>query len=114
MEGGCAGSGREVLQALLLGTWLAIVSPCRADLAGDYPIWTVKTGQIGVSPQLWAVSELRNGVIAVGTPDGLLLYDGHTWLTVALANQHAARSFALDAEGRLYVGGVGELAVLAL
>lgn len=91
-----------------------MASPASASLAGDYPIWTARTGQLGVSPQLWAVTELPNGLIAVGTPDGLLLYDGHDWLAVTFANQHAARSLAVSEDGDLYVGGVGDLAVLRL
>lgn len=103
-----------LVRGSLLGILLATGSPASASLAGDYPIWTVRTGQIGVSPQLWAVAELPNGLIAVGTPDGLLLYDGQDWTAVTFANQHAARSLAVSEEGDLYVGGVGDLAVLRL
>ncbi|MDW8479985.1 MAG: hypothetical protein RML12_09595 [Xanthomonadales bacterium] len=56
--------------------------------------------------------ELPSGHLAIGTPEGLMLYDGQAWTSVPFDNQQAARSLALGRDGILYVGGVGDVAAL--
>ena len=62
--------------------------------------------------QNWAVAQDRRGVIYVGNTYGILEYDGQEWRTIQVTNQ-LARSLALGADGRVYVGGVRELGYLA-
>lgn len=65
-------------------------------------------------PQNWAVVQDHRGVIYVANgEDGVLEFDGTLWRHIAVPNQGMVRSLAVDAQGRVYVGCVGEFGYLA-
>ncbi|WEN14756.1 diguanylate cyclase [Rhodanobacter sp. AS-Z3] len=65
-------------------------------------------------PQNWAVVQDQRGMVYVGNgEDGVLEFDGSHWRHIDVANQTTVRSLAVDASGKIYVGGVGELGYLA-
>ena len=66
----------------------------------------------GHHPQNWAVVQDQRGLIYVANNDGVLEYDGAAWRFIPTATNTVVRSLAADAEGRLYVGAVGDFGVL--
>ncbi|MGH8240063.1 MAG: hypothetical protein ACREXP_24040, partial [Steroidobacteraceae bacterium] len=70
--------------------------------------------EYGGSAQNWAVVQDLRGVIYVGnTEDGVLEFDGSRWRRIPVDNGGPVLSLAVDASGRVYVGGVGEVGYLA-
>jgi len=65
-------------------------------------------------PQNWAIVQDLRGVIYVANTDGVLEFDGMRWRLVKIANGSTARSLALAQDGRVYVGGVGEIGYLQM
>ena len=64
-------------------------------------------------PQNWTIVQDPRGVLFVGNTDGVLEFDGDTWRRVQVSNRSIVRSLAVDAEGTVYVGAVGELGRLS-
>ncbi|MBC3881130.1 diguanylate cyclase [Undibacterium sp. LX40W] len=62
--------------------------------------------------QNWAVVQDQRGLIYVGNNDGVLEFDGERWRLIKVSNQTTVRSLAVDANGRIYVGAVGEIGYL--
>ncbi|MBS0571296.1 MAG: GAF domain-containing protein [Proteobacteria bacterium] len=70
--------------------------------------------EYGAGAQNWAFAQDAQGVIYVGNgDDGVLVFDGARWQRIAIPNLSIVRSLAADADGRVYVGAVGELGYLA-
>ena len=57
--------------------------------------------------QNWGIAQDERGVIYVANWDGLLEYDGQTWRGIAIPNKNM-QSLAINREGRMFVGGVGD------
>lgn len=69
---------------------------------------------IDAYPQNWAVVQDSRGIIYVGNGEaGVLEYDGSQWRHIAVPRQSAVRSLGLGADGRIYVGCVGDFGYLA-
>lgn len=63
--------------------------------------------------QNWAVAQDKRGVMYFGNATGVLEFDGETWSTIRLNNRSTVRSLAVGANGEIFVGGYGEMGVLA-
>ncbi len=59
--------------------------------------------------QNWVMLQDSRGVIYVGSTNALLEYDGVTWRRIFTPTRSTIRSLAADANGRIYVGAVGDL-----
>jgi signal transduction histidine kinase/ligand-binding sensor domain-containing protein/ActR/RegA family two-component response regulator len=59
--------------------------------------------------QNWAMLQDHRGVMYVGNNVGVLEYDGQNWRTLQTGNKSVARSLALSADGRVYVGAKGDI-----
>jgi len=59
--------------------------------------------------QTWAATQDPRGVMYFGNGDGVLEFDGVRWSLVRVANESIVRSLAVDADGTVWVGAVGEL-----
>jgi len=59
--------------------------------------------------QNWALLQDARGVIYVGSTNALLEFDGVTWRRIQTTTKTTIRSLAADANGRIYVGAVGDL-----
>ncbi len=68
--------------------------------------------EYGADPVNWAMIQDDRGFIYGGNQKGLLEYDGSTWKLIKLPGNSNIRSFAKTSEGRVYVGGYGELGYL--
>ncbi len=62
--------------------------------------------------QNWALLQDARGVIYMGSTNALLEYDGVTWRKILTPTRSTVRSLAADANGRIYVGAVGDLGYL--
>ncbi len=67
----------------------------------------------GGQSQNWAIVQGPDGLIYVGNSEGVLEYDGVSWRRIPVSNQSTVRSLAIGAEGRVFVGAVGELGYVA-
>ncbi|MBL8176536.1 MAG: hypothetical protein JNK48_17805, partial [Bryobacterales bacterium] len=81
--------------------------------AGHFLIQKYESKAYSASPQNWAVVEDKRGFLLVGNNEGLLEFDGVQWRRIALPNRSAVRSLAVDASGRVFVGGQGIAGYLA-
>ncbi|AKD05693.1 transcriptional regulator [Pontibacter korlensis] len=59
--------------------------------------------------QNWAVARGADGVMYYGNSSGLLAFDGNNWQLYQMPNKLIVRAVAADNNGRIYVGGFGEL-----
>lgn len=59
--------------------------------------------------QTWDIKQDSSGRMYFANNEGLLTYDGTYWRVFPLPNRTIARSLELDHEGRIYVGGQGEM-----
>jgi signal transduction histidine kinase/ligand-binding sensor domain-containing protein len=59
--------------------------------------------------QNWTIAQDKRGIMYFGNNLGLLEYDGVSWKLFKLPNGSTVRSIAITNNGRIYVGGIGEL-----
>ncbi|GAB3793359.1 ligand-binding sensor domain-containing diguanylate cyclase [Dyella agri] len=104
-----------LVTGLALGTpAAAIVAPAVPSETGLPFIHNFDPRSYGAAAQNWSLAQDRQGVIYVGNVDGAVLaYDGARWQRIPVPNHAAVRSLALGADGRIYVGTVGNLGYLA-
>lgn len=62
--------------------------------------------------QNWDVLQGDDGLMYFANKTGVLTYDGKHWNTILLSNFNTVRSLAKDRNGRIYVGGIGDLGYL--
>ncbi len=105
---------RGLLIALALYPLCAGAEPAPSfDEAGRFYVQNFAPEDYGAKAQNWAVAQSREGLIYVANGAGVLEYDGVSWHLFRVANKNDARSLAVDAGGRVYVGATGELGYLA-
>lgn len=63
--------------------------------------------------QTWDIKQDRNGLMYFANNEGLICYDGTWWKIYPLPNRTIMRSLAIDKDGRIYVGGQGEIGVFS-
>src|SRR5438552_4014806 len=59
--------------------------------------------------EMWDIKQGKNGLLYLANEDGLLTFDGSYWKTYPLPNRSGIKSIAIDATGRIYVGGQDEV-----
>src|SRR3954470_17243544 len=69
--------------------------------------------EYGASTDNWSAIQDQRGVLYFGNAVGVLQYDGLKWETIPVSNNSIVRSLAIDSNGTIYVGAVGELGFLA-
>ncbi|MBI5217330.1 MAG: hypothetical protein HY958_00170 [Bacteroidia bacterium] len=61
----------------------------------------------------WAVAQDKRGIMYFGNnANGILEYDGTSWRQIEIPNNLIVRSLAVDNDGKIYVGAVGEFGFL--
>ncbi|HXO75444.1 MAG TPA: triple tyrosine motif-containing protein, partial [Puia sp.] len=58
---------------------------------------------------IWDICQDQHGLLYFANNDGLLTYDGAYWKIYPLPNKAAIKSLAMDAKGRIFVGGQDEI-----
>ena len=74
------------------------------------PVRNYTPAEYGADAQNWSVLEDGRGVVYIANSDGVLEFDGNDWRLIEIAG--GAFALGSDAEGRVYVGGQGELGYL--
>ncbi len=69
--------------------------------------------EYGAHNQNWGIVQDPRGVMYFGNSHGLLEYDGVSWHLIPIPNAKIARSLAINADGRIFVGGYSEIGYLA-
>ena len=90
-----------------------ILRPAPAQGWGDVtqgrPLLQVfKAGDLQTGARISAVAQDRDGLLYFAS-DGLLQYDGVAWRHCTVGNNMGVRSLAIDEQGRIWLGGDGEL-----
>lgn len=67
----------------------------------------------GTATDNWAIAQDQRGIMYFGNAAGVLEYDGTTWKLIPVSNNSIVRSLAIDADGIVYVGAVGEFGFLS-
>ena len=57
----------------------------------------------------WAIVQDKRGVMYFGNQQGLLEFDGSTWLLYLVPNKSVVRSLANSESGKIYAGANGDL-----
>lgn len=68
--------------------------------------------QYSANVQNWAVIQDKRGVLYFGNVSGVLEYDGVNWRLIKIPND-VVRCFAIDDDGKIYVGGINQLGYLS-
>ncbi|MCF2505553.1 response regulator [Dyadobacter sp. CY107] len=63
--------------------------------------------------QNWALVQGDNGIMYAANNSGVLEFDGRSWQLIPTSEGNPVRSLAKDTNGRVYVGGSGEVGYLA-
>lgn len=69
--------------------------------------------EYNANTQNWAVIQDKRGVMYFGNNKGVLEYDGVSWRLIPVNNNSIVRSLAINDEGVIFVGAVGEMGYLA-
>ncbi len=64
--------------------------------------------EYGGHNQNWGILQDQRGIIYFGNSHGLMEYDGVSWRLTQIPNARIARSLAIGADDRIFVGGYGE------
>ena len=104
------------LAILMLAAWLiGWPGPALADAnhrVGQPSLTRYSPADTDAHPYSFSVLALDDGQIFVGNSDGLLRFFGQRWQRIDMPGAGAARSLALGADGRVYVGGYQNFGVL--
>jgi class 3 adenylate cyclase len=100
------------------GLFLAALAttPLRAVLppeTGAFVFQNYSPKIYGASPQNWSIAQDSRGVMYFGNTEGVLEFDGVSWRLIRLTYSSAVRDLAVDARGRIYVGGRGVFGYLS-
>ncbi len=101
----------------IAAVFLAVIAadPLFASLSpesGSFYFQNYSPKTYGANPQNWAIVQDARGLMYFGNTDGVLEFDGVFWRLIRLPHRSGVRSLALDANGRIYVGGRGEFGYL--
>ena len=81
-------------------------------IPGTPPMKTFTKKDFSYISSIWAIQQDKRGVMYFGSAFGLVEYDGAEWRLLALPNSSMVRSLAEGKDGRLYIGGNGQIGYL--
>lgn len=59
--------------------------------------------------QTWCISQDKEGIMYFANNEGLITFDGNYWKVYPLPNKTIMRSLAVASDGKIFVGGQGEI-----
>jgi len=101
-----------LVRYLLVGFICLLGAEClfsQGNNIGRLPIHNFSNKIYKGGTQTWDIDQDKNGVMYFANNDGLLTYDGTYWQVYPNANNTVIRSIYIANDGRIYVGGQGEL-----
>jgi len=81
--------------------------------AGRFFIDTYLPSDYDALPQNFSITQGQNGYMYFANSVGVLEFDGITWRTIPTDDRTRVRAIATGNDGKIYVGGVGEIGFLA-
>ena len=90
---------------LLLCTKLAVAQ----TTIGLPAVQNFKSTDYKAATQIYDVKQDKEGILYFANNDGLLTFDGSYWKIYPMPNHTSVKSLAIDAKGRIYVGGQDEV-----
>lgn len=83
-----------------------------------FPYGAFKTRSFGYQDyqagvQNWDIIQNKDGYIYVANNDGILEFNGESWVLFKFKNQNHPRSFSKNEQGEIYVGGINEFGRIA-
>lgn len=91
----------------------ASVLPTSSEELGQWPVEIFSPADYDGHPQTWDTAQDDRGILYVATTDGVLVFDGETWKEVIVGNGSPVLDLAICSDGRVCVGGLGELGCLS-
>ncbi|MCB0563936.1 MAG: response regulator, partial [Phaeodactylibacter sp.] len=76
-------------------------------------IQNFRSADYGAAPQNYSITQSPQGLMYFGNEKGLLEYDGTTWRLIPLPNNMIAYAVSCGTDGKIYVGGEGDLGFMA-
>lgn len=67
----------------------------------------------GANPQIFDITQDSRGALYFANQRGVLEYDGSVWRTIKVGSGKEVNALACDAEGRVWVGAIGEIGYLS-
>src|SRR5476651_1605131 len=68
-----------------------------------------KSNDYNAATQIYDVKQDKAGILYFANDDGLLTFDGNYWKVYPMPNHTSIKAIAIDASGRIYVGGQDEV-----
>jgi two-component system, sensor histidine kinase and response regulator len=103
----------KLLYLVLLLTVMLITESRATNAPGEPFIRNYTLKEYNANPQNWKIIQDHRGVMYFANGKGILEFDGKNWRSIVVPNISGARSLAIDENGVIYVGAVGELGRLA-
>jgi len=99
--------------AVFLAALAAVPLPAAlSPETGSFVFQNYSPKTYGANPQNWDIVQDSRGVMYFGNNEGVLEFDGVFWRRIRLSYGSEVRTLAVDARGRIYVGGRGEFGYL--
>ena len=76
---------------------------------GVPPIWNYSRKVYKAGTQNWDAAQDQSGQVYFANNDGLLRFDGTTWVNFPVSNHTIVRSVAIDQDNRIYTGAQSEV-----
>ncbi len=94
---------------LVLGFMGQTTASARQMSLGRLPVKNFTRQDYRAGTQTWAIEQGPDGVMYFANNAGLVRFDGTYWRTYPIGNKTNVRSVKLASDGRIYVGGQGDL-----
>lgn len=102
-----------LLLFFLFCNWLSAQNAPAFSGSGAPFIRNYPPSEYGGHNQNWGIVQDQRGVIYFGNSHGVMEYDGVSWNLTTIPNARIARSLAINADHRIFVGGYGEFGYMA-
>jgi serine phosphatase RsbU (regulator of sigma subunit) len=106
-------SGNRTLLFLVAILFSFAVRAQNTRECGQFKVRNYSAKEYNLVPQNFAITQDFRGIFYFGNNSGILEYDGKTWNTIFTPNTGPVRSLSRSLNGRIYVGGTGELGYLS-
>jgi serine phosphatase RsbU (regulator of sigma subunit) len=83
------------------------------NLTGTPFIKNYSANEYAAATDNWAIAQDKRGIMYFGNALGVLEYDGSKWKLIPVSNHSLVRSIAVDNDGIVYIGAVGEFGFLS-
>lgn len=100
-----------IIASFVLGFFCKDISAQEVNI-GIPPITNFTRSEYKAGTQNWEIRQSEEGIIFIGNNKGLLRYEGHSWNLFRLPNATIIRSFNIDNQNKLFLGGQNEIGFL--